>query len=88
MIPSFKNSLIFSSVSSFFVFPFLTIGIVFYYIFSGTSKSSLIFNSVSVSMDESGFSFSLKPNFFILMGIVFAISFIITFVVQKITNSK
>ncbi|MGE7924736.1 hypothetical protein ACQKND_16355 [Viridibacillus arvi] len=87
MFSSLKNPLIISSVFSFLVLPILTIGVVFYYIFSNTSKENIFFNSVSVSVSESGFTFSLNPDFFIIMGIMFVSIFLVVFFIQKLNYS-
>lgn len=84
-----KNSLFLSFILSFVAFPFMSIVLIFYYIFSGITKNSLLFNSVSLTMyGNTGFSFSVNPNFFILMAIVFAVTFIISLTFQKVLKNK
>ncbi|MCD7036039.1 hypothetical protein LRR81_17500 [Metabacillus sp. GX 13764] len=76
MSSSMKNSLIFSSIISFIAYPLLTIGLVFYTIFSGKANQSILFNSAEVTVDgDSSFSFTLTPSFFGMVFVIFLISF-------------
>lgn len=88
MISTLKVPFISSLICSLLVFPLIAISLVFYNIFSNTSENKIFFNSISIKVLDSGFTFSLSPSFFLLMGIVFVGTFLITFAIQKLIIKK
>jgi hypothetical protein len=84
-----KQSLIISSLISFVGFPVLTVGLMFYYLFSGTSKTFL-FNTVGIMIGENNqsFSFQFQPQYLLIVFGVFAITFILSFLFSSIFSNK
>lgn len=84
-----KQSLTISSLISFVGLPILTVGLMVYYLFSGTSKSFL-FNTVGVLIEENNqsFSFQFQPQYLLIVFGVFAITFILSFLFSSIFSNK
>jgi hypothetical protein len=86
---SIKNSLAFSCVLTFIVLPFLTVGLVFYHLFSGEGRVRFLFNTISLNVqDNASFTFSLDPSYFLLMAITFLLTFSIVWIIYRIKPSR
>ncbi|MDR6226128.1 hypothetical protein [Desmospora profundinema] len=84
MVASVRNSLVLSFVFSLLVLPFITVGLVFYHLFSGTGDQRLLFNTVTLTTQgNASFSFSLDPAYFLLMAAVFVATFLVVFIIHK-----
>ncbi|MDR6226122.1 hypothetical protein [Desmospora profundinema] len=86
MAKSAKKSLILSCIFSFIVLPFVSVGALFYHLFSedvGSGKKELLFNTIVLNIKETSFSFFINSSYLLLMVIVFVATFFIAFVTHR-----
>jgi ABC-type tungstate transport system substrate-binding protein len=82
-----KEYLTLSCIFSFIVLPFVSIGFLFYHLFSkelGSGEIGLLFNTITLDIGEKGFSFFVSPAYLVLMLIVFVFTFFFFFLINKL----
>lgn len=70
-------------ICSFLVFPLVAVCVISYHLFSTPAKKMVLFNTVRIHVSQTEFSFTLSPTFYILMGIVFVGTFLITYAIKS-----
>ncbi|MFJ5963988.1 MULTISPECIES: hypothetical protein [unclassified Bacillus (in: firmicutes)] len=88
-LQAIKQGAIVGGFLGFLGFPMLTIGVLFYHLFQSKTNNELLLNSLAFEMEgKSAFTFQIKPNFFILMIVIFLVVFLAVTIISTIRQKK